>query len=78
MGLLEAFGHAIERAFKTEPVPPRPIRYYERYPGIGPLRWFDKLGPDEYKCRACGHLTRTWRGMQTHCRQQGHRRPSLG
>jgi hypothetical protein len=76
MGLLEAFGRAIDHSLKPEVVPPRAVRYYERYPGLGPLRWWDKLGPDEYLCRACGHRTRTWRGMQTHCRVLGHRRPA--
>jgi len=75
MGLLDAISHAIGNLLRPPVESPRPVRAYERYPGLGPLRWWDKLGPDEYLCRACGHRTRTWRGMQTHCRELGHRRP---
>lgn len=75
MWLYDALGRAISRSLKLPVEPPRAVKWHERYPGLGPLRWWDKLGPEEYRCRACGHTTRTWRGMQTHCRTFGHRRP---
>lgn len=75
MGLPRVFGRAIDRMFKPEVVPPRPVRYYERYLGIGPLRWWDKIGPETFRCRVCEHGTRTWRGMQTHYHQPGRPRP---
>ncbi len=76
MSLLDAIWDAIFRGVKLPTEPPRRVRDHERYPGIGPLRWWDKTGPDEFMCRACGHTTRTWRGMQSHCRTFGHRRPA--
>ena len=74
MGLVEAVGRKIGHLLSPEPELPRPVRYFERYPGIGPLRWWDKLSPDTYRCRVCEHETFTWRGMQSHCRTFGHRR----
>ena len=72
------FEKVFSSVFEDEPIPPRPVRSYERYPGLGPLRWWDKVGPETFSCRACGHQTRSWRGMQTHCRRDGHRRPASG
>lgn len=71
-----AIERAILQSLKLPVEAPRPVRDPERYPGLGPLRWWDKLSPDEYRCRACGHTTRTWRGMQSHCRALAHRRPA--
>jgi hypothetical protein len=76
MGLLDALSRAAGRFFKPPEEPPRRVRAYERYPGLGPLRWWDKLGPETFRCRVCRHETRTWRGMQAHCRTLGHRRPA--
>ena len=84
MWLFDAIGRAISHSLKLPIEPPRYVRdreratAEERYRGyVGPLRWWDKLGLDEFKCRACGHTTRTWRGMQSHCRNEGHRRPAI-
>lgn len=64
MGLLDAILNALAKGLKPLVEPPRGPKWHERYPGLGPLRWWDKLGPDEHRCRACGHTTRTWRGTQ--------------
>ncbi len=76
MGLLDAILNGISRFFKPPAEPPRGVRDHERYLGLGPLRWWDKIGPETFRCRVCKHETATWRGMQSHCRREGHRRPA--
>ena len=76
MGVLDGILNAFRKGLKLSVEPPRSVRDHERYPGLGPLRWWDKIGPETFRCRVCGHTTRTWRGMQSHTRLQGHRRPT--
>ncbi len=83
MALLDAILNRIFAVLKPPVEPPRLVydreraTWHERYRGyVGPLRWWDKLGPETFRCRACGHETMTWRGMQSHCREFGHRRPT--
>lgn len=46
MGLYEAVGRTIARLLSPGVELPRPVRYYERYPGLGPLQWSDNIGPE--------------------------------